>query len=328
MLENKKIAITGAAGQIAYALLFRLVSGQLFGDATTIDLRLIDIEPALPALKAVVMELEDCAFPLLYDITVTADPRVGFKDADTILLVGAAPRKSGMERADLLKINAPIFSEQGKIINEVASSTVLVFVVGNPCNTNCLITMYNAPNVPNNRFFAMTTLDENRAISQLAKKAEVPLTAVKNMIIWGNHSGTQYPDFYHATINGELATNVIGDHDWLKNDFVRTIQQRGASVIKVRGGSSAASAANAIIDAVYQLTNNTTKNNKLSMACASNGQYNVDENLIFSFPARVDNGKFSIDNTIEHNQFGQQRLKETLEELRAEREAVKNLGFI
>ncbi|ABX78504.1 malate dehydrogenase [Coxiella burnetii] len=328
MAKHVKVAVTGAAGQIGYALLFRLASGQAFGLDTTVDLHLLEIEPALPALKGVVMELEDCAFPLLRNMVVTSDPRVAFNDVNWALLVGAAPRKAGMERKDLLEKNGSIFAGQGKAINENAASDVRIFVVGNPCNTNCLIAMNNAPDIPKDRFYAMTRLDQNRAIGQLALKAGVDVPSVKNMIIWGNHSSTQYPDFYHATIDGKPATEVIRDKNWLLNDFIPVIQQRGAAVIKARGASSAASAANAALDSVWSLINTTPADDNYSVALCAQGQYGVDEGLIFSFPCRTENGVVSVIEEIEHNEFGQQKLKETLDELREERDAVEALGLI
>ncbi|WP_032075011.1 malate dehydrogenase [Coxiella burnetii] len=328
MAKYVKVAVTGAAGQIGYALLFRLASGQAFGLDTTVDLHLLEIEPALPALKGVVMELEDCAFPLLRNMVVTSDPRVAFNDVNWALLVGAAPRKAGMERKDLLEKNGSIFAGQGKAINENAASDVRIFVVGNPCNTNCLIAMNNAPDIPKDRFYAMTRLDQNRAIGQLALKAGVDVPSVKNMIIWGNHSSTQYPDFYHATIDGKPATEVIRDKNWLLNDFIPVIQQRGAAVIKARGASSAASAANAALDSAWSLINTTPADDNYSVALCAQGQYGVDEGLIFSFPCRTENGVVSVIEEIEHNEFGQQKLKETLDELREERDAVEALGLI
>ncbi|ACJ18165.1 malate dehydrogenase [Coxiella burnetii] len=328
MAKHVKVAVTGAAGQIGYALLFRLASGQAFGLDTTVDLHLLEIEPALPALKGVVMELEDCAFPLLRNMVVTSDPRVAFNDVNWALLVGAAPRKAGMERKDLLEKNGSIFAGQGKAINENAASDVRIFVVGNPCNTNCLIAMNNAPDIPKDRFYAMTRLDQNRAIGQLALKAGVDVPSVKNMIIWGNHSSTQYPDFYHATIDGKPATEVIRDKNWLLNDFIPVIQQRGAAVIKARGASSAASAANAALDSVWSLINTTPADDNYSVALCAQGRYGVDEGLIFSFPCRTENGVVSVIEEIEHNEFGQQKLKETLDELREERDAVEALGLI
>ncbi len=326
--KRVKVAITGAAGQIGYALLFRIASGQMFGADTEVQLQLLELEPALPALNGVAMELDDCAFPLLKNIVTTSDLNVAMKDVNWAVLVGAVPRKAGMERNDLLSLNGKIFTSQGKAINDNAASDARVFVVGNPCNTNCLIAMNNAPDVPNDRFFAMTALDENRARTQLAKKAGVDITEVSQMTIWGNHSSTQYPDFYNAQINGKSAAEVINDENWLKNDFIETVQKRGAAIIQARGASSAASAANAAVQGVHALTHDTKDNETFSMCLASSGQYGVDEGLIFSYPCRVENGQLKVIENIEHNDFGQDKLKVTLDELRMERKAVKELGLI
>ncbi|WP_100622940.1 malate dehydrogenase [Candidatus Coxiella mudrowiae] len=328
MTKHVKVVVTGAAGQIGYALLFRLASGQAFGLDSTLDLHLLEIEPALSALKGVVMELEDCAFPLLCNIVVTSDPKVAFNNVNWALLVGSAPRKAGMERKDLLEKNGGIFAAQGKALNENAANDVRIFVVGNPCNINCLIAMNHAPDIPNDCFYAMTRLDQNRAIAQLALRAEVGVMAVKNMIIWGNHSSTQYPDFYHATINSKLASDVIRDKKWLTEEFIPLIQQRGAAVIKARGTSSAASAANAVIDSVWSLINTTPVDDSYSIALCSQGQYEVDEGLIFSFPCRTENGIVKVIEEITHNEFGQQKFQATLNELREERDAIKELGLI
>ena len=257
MNKRVKVAVTGPAGQIGYALLFRIASGQVFGPNVQVDLHLLEITPALPALRGVIMELEDCAFPLLQNIVMTDDVNVAMKDVNWVILVGSVPRKQGMERSDLLKINGGIFTAQGQAINDHAASDVQVFVVGNPCNTNCLIAMNNAKDVPNDRFFAMTRLDENRAKAQLALKAGVPVADVKKMVIWGNHSSTQYPDFYHAQIAGQPATEVINDDQWLRDAFIPVVQKRGAAIIEARGASSAASAANATVDSLYSLINDT-----------------------------------------------------------------------
>lgn len=328
MIKHVKVLVTGAAGQIGYALLPRLASGQAFGLETTLDLHLLEIEPALPALKGVVMELEDCAFPLLRNIVVTSDPRVAFSDVNWALLVGSAPRRAEMERKDLLKKNGGIFAGQGNALNESAANDVRIFVVGNPCNTNCLIAMNNAPDIPNDRFYAMTRLDQNRSIAQLALKAGIKVTDIKNMIIWGNHSAMQYPDFYHATMNGRPIPDVIRDKNWLTEDFIPLIQQRGAAVIKARGTSSAASAANAVIDSVWSLINPTPEDDSYSVALCSQGQYGVDEGLIFSFPCRTENNVVAVIEDIQHNEFGQQKLLETLDELREERDAVREFGLI
>lgn len=328
MKKRVKVAITGAAGQIGYQLIFRAASGQMFGPDVDVELSLLELEPALPALKGVAMELEDCAFPLLKKVTCTSDLDVAMKDVNWAVLVGAVPRKDGMERSDLLKINGKIFTAQGRAINDNAASDVRVFVVGNPCNTNCLIAMNNAPDVPRDRFFAMTMLDELRARSQLAIKAGVDVTAIKQMTIWGNHSATQYPDFYHAKINGKPAPEVITDINWLQNDFIPIVQQRGAAVIKARGASSAASAANAALMSIYNLTNDTAADESFSVARCSQGEYGVDEGLIFSVPCRTEGGKLKVVTGITQNEFGQKKFDVTLNELRQEREAVEALGLI
>lgn len=326
--KRVKVAVTGAAGQIGYALLFRIASGQMFGRETEVELQLLELEAALPALKGVAMELEDCAFPLLKNIVLTSDLNTAFKDANWVVCVGSVPRKDGMERSDLLKINGGIFTAQGKAIEASAASDVRVFVVGNPCNTNALIAMNAAKGIPADRFFAMTSLDENRAKAQLAQKAKVDVTAVTNMTIWGNHSATQYPDFYNAKINGKSAADVITDHEWLKGDFLKTVQQRGAAIIKARGLSSAASAANAAVDGIYNLVHETAPGQTYSMCLASNGEYGVDKGLIFSYPCRTEGGKIKVIEGLPHNEFGQEKFKLTLEELRGERDAVKSLGLI
>lgn len=326
--KHVKVAVTGAAGQIGYALIFRIASGQMFGPDTTVDLHLLELEAALPSLEGVRMELIDCAFPLLNNIVCTSDLNVAMKDVNWAILVGAVPRKAGMERSDLLKINGAIFTAQGKAINDNAADDVRVFVVGNPCNTNALIAMHNAPKIPRDRFYAMTMLDENRALSQLAIKADVAVTDVSNMVIWGNHSATQYPDFYNAKIKGQPVPSVIKDENWLQTTFIETVQQRGAAVIKARGASSAASAANAIVDGVHSLVFDTPANDYYSMCLCSTGQYGVDDGLIYSFPCRTENGKVKVMEGISHNAFGEEKLHMTLDELRKERDAVKELGLI
>ncbi len=326
--KHIKVAITGAAGQIGYALLFRIASGQMFGEDTLVDLHLLELEAALPALHGVAMELQDCAFPLLRNIVCTSDLNEAMQDVNWAILVGAVPRKQGMERSDLLKVNGGIFGPQGKAINDNAADDVRVFVVGNPCNTNCLIAMNNAPDVPNDRFYAMTMLDQNRAVTQLALKAGVNVTEVSQMIIWGNHSSTQYPDFYNAKINGLPVVDTIKDEEWLKGDFLTTVQQRGAAVIKARGASSAASAANAVVDGVYSLTHDTPQGDFYSMCKCSVGEYGIDEGLIFSYPCRTENGQLVVVTDIAHNDYGNEKLMATHDELRAERDAVKSLGLI
>lgn len=329
-MANKrvKVAVTGAAGQIGYALLFRIASGQMFGPDVDVELQLLELPQALGALKGVAMELDDCAFANLKKVTCTDDVNVAMKDVNWAILVGSVPRKAGMERADLLKVNGGIFTVQGKAINDHAASDVRVFVVGNPCNTNALIAMNSAPRVGRDRFFAMTMLDENRAATQLAKKAGVDVTAVSNITIWGNHSATQYPDFYNAKINGKPATEVISDHDWLKGEFISTVQKRGAAIIEARGASSAASAANAVVDGIYNLTHDTKPGQTYSMALSAQGQYGVDEGLIFSFPCRTENGVVKVVEGLKHNDFGTDKFNKTLGELKEERDAVRELGLI
>jgi malate dehydrogenase len=328
MKKRVKVAITGAAGQIGYALIFRIASGQMLGADTEVDLHLLELEQALPGLRGVAMELEDCAFPLLKNVVCTSDLNEAMRDVNWAMLVGAVPRKEGMERSDLLKINGKIFTSQGRAINDNAADDVRVFVVGNPCNTNCLIAMNNAVDVPSDRFYAMTTLDELRARAQLAKKAGVDVNAVTQMTIWGNHSSTQYPDFYHAKINGKPATDVITDLKWLQNDFISIVQKRGAEVIKARGSSSAASAANAALTGVYNLAHDTVKGETFSVARCSQGEYGIDEGLIFSFPCRTEHGKLKVMTDFTQNDFGKEKIRLTLEELRAERDAVQELGLI
>jgi len=323
-----KIVVTGAAGQIGYALLFRLAAGHVFGLDTPIELQLLEITPALPALRGVAMELEDCAFPLLRNVVTTDDVTVAMKDINYAILVGSMPRKKGMERSDLLKANGEIFKPQGRAINDYAASDVKVFVVGNPCNTNCLIAMHHAKDIPHDRFFAMTMLDQNRATTQLAKKMNAPVGDISDMIIWGNHSSTQYPDFYNAKKNGQLVSEIMTDENWVKNIFIPTVQQRGAAVIEARGASSAASAANAAIDSVSSIHHNTPNKKVFSIACHSNGEYGIDQGLIFSFPCRTQNGVVKIVEGFPQNAFGQARLKATLDELRHEKDAVKELGLI
>ncbi|HAZ13302.1 MAG: malate dehydrogenase [Bdellovibrionales bacterium GWA2_49_15] len=326
--KRVKVAVTGAAGQIGYALLFRIASGQMFGPDTEVELQLLELEQALNALKGVAMELDDCAFPLLKNIVCTSDVNVAMKDVNWAILVGSVPRKDGMERSDLLRINGGIFTVQGKAIAQNAAKDVRVFVVGNPCNTNCLIAMNAAKDVPKSRFFAMTTLDENRAKTQLAQKAGVPVTDVTNMTIWGNHSATQYPDFYNAKIKGRPATDTIKDQEWLKTTFIETVQKRGAAIIKARGLSSAASAANAVVDGIYNLTHDTPAGMTFSMCLASTGEYGVDSGLIFSMPCRVENGELKVVTGVVLNDFGKEKFQKTLEELRGEYKAVKELGLL
>ena len=329
-MANKrvKVAVTGAAGQIGYALLFRIASGQMFGADTEVELQLLELEQAMGALEGVAMELDDCAFPLLKSITCTYKLEEAFKDVNWAILVGSVPRKAGMERSDLLKINGGIFTQQGRAINDHAASDVRVFVVGNPCNTNCLIAMNSAPNISKDRFYAMTTLDENRAITQIAKKANVGVEEVKNLTIWGNHSATQYPDYHNAKIKGQPLLESINDETWLQGEFLSTVQQRGAAIIKARGASSAASAANAVVDGVNFITNDTPEGESYSMCLSSTGQYGVDEGLIFSFACRTENGKVVVVEGIEQQAYGTEKFQATLNELRSERDTVKDLGLI
>ena len=320
-----KVAVTGAAGQIGYALLFRIASGQMFGPDQPLILHLIEIPDALGALDGVVMELHDCAFPLLESVVPTADLNEGFRDINWALLVGSVPRKAGMERKDLLGINGKIFIGQGQAIEKNAASDVRVLVVGNPCNTNCLIAMNNAKAIPRERWFAMTRLDENRARAQLAHKAGVGIGSVTNMTIWGNHSSTQYPDFYNARIDNRPANEVIGDENWLKEEFIATVQQRGAAVIKARGLSSAGSAANAVIDTVFSLTNDTPGNDWHSVAVCSDGSYGVEKGLISSFPVRLRGGKWEIVQEVPINDFSRAKIDASVAELKEEKSLVTPL---
>ena len=320
-----RIAITGAAGQIGYALLFRIASGAVFGPDQPVKLNLIEIPNALDRLKGVIMELDDCAFPLLEEIVATTDLNEGFTDVNWALLVGSVPRSKGMERNDLLNINGGIFTSQGKAIEANAASDVRIIVVGNPCNTNCLIAMNNAPKIPKDRWFAMTMLDENRAKAQLAEKAKLPVKSISNMTIWGNHSATQYPDFHSAKINGQNATSVINDNGWLENIFIPKVQKRGAEIIAARGASSAASAANAIIDSIKSIITPTSEGDWFSICLHSDGSYGIDEGLIASFPCTSNGEAISIVQGIELNSFSQEKIRFTVEELRLEKENVKAL---
>jgi malate dehydrogenase len=320
-----RVTVTGAAGQIGYSLLFRVASGEMFGPDQPITLHLIEIPAALGALEGVVMELHDCAFPLLQSVLPTADLDEGFRDINWALLVGSIPRKAGMERKDLLGINGKIFVGQGQAIQRNASADVRVLVVGNPCNTNCLIAMNNAREIPRDRWFAMTRLDENRARAQLAHKAGVEITRVTNMTIWGNHSATQYPDFYNAKIDNRPAHEVIADEKWLQSEFISTVQQRGAAIIKARGLSSAGSAANAVVDSVRFLTNDTPANDWHSVAVCSDGSYNVERNLISSFPVRVRAGKWEIVQKLPINEFSRDKIDKSVAELKEEKALVSEL---
>lgn len=319
------VAVTGAAGQIGYSLLFRIASGAMFGPNQPVVLHLLEIEPALPALGGVVMELDDCAFPLLKGVVPTANLDEGFRGVNWALLVGSVPRKAGMERKELLGINGKIFIGQGKAIQKNAASDVRILVVGNPCNTNCFIAMNNAPELPRDRFFAMTRLDENRAKSQLARKAGVDVTAVSQMTIWGNHSSTQYPDFYNARINGRPVPEVISDEAWLKGEFITSVQQRGAAIIKARGASSAASAANAVVDTVRSILEPTAAGNWHSLCLCSDGSYGVERGLISSFPIRSDGRKIEVVQGLPINEFSRGRIDATVKELKEERGLVGDL---
>jgi len=321
-----RIAVTGAAGNIGYSILPRIASGAVFGPDQPVILHLIEIEPALPALGGVVMELDDCAFPLLKGIVATANLDEGFREVNWALLVGSVPRKQGMERKDLLGINGKIFIGQGKAIEKNAAGDVRVLVVGNPCNTNCLIAMNNAKGVPEDRWFAMTRLDENRAKTQLAKKAGVDVTAVSNLAIWGNHSSTMYPDFYNAKINGKPAPEVIADEAWLKGEFIATVQQRGAAIIKARGLSSAASAANAANDTVRSLVTPTPVDDWNSVAVSAHGDYAIEKGLMCSFPIRTTApGKWEVVQGVPLNEFSRARIDATVNELKEERSLVAEL---
>jgi malate dehydrogenase len=319
------VTVTGAAGQIGYALVHRVAHGDLLGPDQPLVLRLLEIEPALPALEGVVMELEDGAHRLLEGAEATADLSRAFDGASWCLLVGSVPRKKGMERRELLTVNGGIFKPQGRAINDHAADDVRVLVVGNPCNTNCLIARANAPDVPADRWFAMTRLDENRARSQLAKKAGVAARDVTNTAIWGNHSTTQFPDFVHARIGGKPATDVIGDLDWLRGPFLETVQKRGAAVIEKRGASSAASAAHAALDSVRSVVDATPEGDWHSLAVASRGEYGIPEGLQFGYPVRSDGAAWSVVEGIEHDEWAQEKIRVTTEELLEERDEVKEL---
>ncbi len=319
-----RITVTGAAGQIGYALVFRIASGQMLGEDQPVILQLLDITPALEALNGVKMELEDCAFPLLYDVACTDNPDVGFKDSDYALLVGARPRGPGMERKDLLEANAEIFSVQGKAINEVANRGIRVLVVGNPANTNALITLRNAPDIDPKQFTAMTRLDHNRAIAQLAEKTNNPVTDISRMTIWGNHSATQYPDLFNAKVKNQIAIEII-EQEWYEKEFIPSVQQRGAAIISARGASSAASAANAAIGHMRTWAMGTPDDDWTSMAVVSTGAYNIADGIIYSFPCRCVEGQWSIVEDLEINEFSREKMKSTEKELSEERDAIAHL---
>lgn len=327
MAEPIRVAVTGAAGNIGYAVIFRIASGEVFGPDQPVILHLVEVPPVMKALDGVEMELDDCAFNTLAGVKKASSDNLedAFAGCNWVLCIGSIPRKAGMERGDLIRVNGPIFTNTGKAVQNAAAKDVRVLVVGNPCNTNCLIAMHNAPNVPRDRWFAMTMLDQNRAKSQLAHKAGRPVSSVKNVAIWGNHSATQYPDFFHATIDGKPAQSAIKNDAWLQSDFISIVQKRGAQVIEARGASSAASAANAAIDTVKGIIRPTAAGDCFSAAVCSDGSYGVDEGLIFGFPLRTDGKKHEIIQGIEHNAFAQQKIGVTLDELRSERDTVKDL---
>jgi malate dehydrogenase len=320
-----RVTVTGAAGQIGYSLVFRIGSGQLLGADQPVELRLLEIEPAMGALEGVAMELEDCAFPLLVDVETTSDLKTAFDGTSWALLVGSIPRKAGMERNDLLNVNGGIFGPQGEAVAAHAASDVRVLVVGNPCNTNCLIARSHAPDVPDDRWFAMTRLDQNRAATALAKKAGVQVSSVSHVAIWGNHSSTQFPDFENALVDGRPAAKVIGDEEWLRGEFIKGVQQRGAKVIEARGASSAASAANAVVDSVRSIWEPTPKGDCASLAVVSHGEYGAPEGLVFGYPVVSRGGEWSVEEGLHHSPFASERIKVTTDELLGERDAVRDL---
>ena len=320
-----QVSVTGAAGQIGYSLLFRIARGDMFGPDQPVVLRLLEIEPAMKALEGVAMELDDCAFPLLVGMQLTSKAEEAFEGANWALLVGAAPRKQGMERSDLLSVNGGIFAPQGQAIAKKAASDVRILVVGNPCNTNCYIARMNAPEIAAERWFAMTRLDENRARTQLAQKAKVPVAAISNVAVWGNHSTTQYPDAHNARIAGLPVEEVIKDHGWLRGKFVETIQKRGAAVIEARGASSAASAANAVVDSVISIGTPTPWGDWHSLAVVSHGEYSVPEGLQFGFPVRSDGERWEVVPDLHHDDDGWKRIRVTTQELMQEQDLVKGL---
>jgi malate dehydrogenase len=322
------VTVTGAAGQIGYALLFRIASGHLLGPDVPVRLRLLEIPQAVKAAEGTAMELDDCAFPLLSGVDITDDAKTAFDGVNVALLVGARPRTKGMERGDLLEANGGIFKPQGEAINAGAAEDVRVLVVGNPANTNALIAQQHAPDVPAERFTAMTRLDHNRALAQLAKKLGVSVTDIKKLTIWGNHSATQYPDLFHAEVNGQIAAEAVNDQAWLENEFIPTVAKRGAAIIEARGLSSAASAANAAIDHVHDWVNGTAEGDWVSMAIPSDGSYGVPEGIISSFPVTVTGGKYTIVQGLEIDDFSRARIDASVAELVEERDAVKALGLI
>ncbi|HSP61234.1 MAG TPA: malate dehydrogenase [Ornithinimicrobium sp.] len=323
-----KVAVTGAAGQIGYSLLFRIASGELLGKDTPVELRLLEITPALKTLEGVVMELDDCAFPMLAGIEIGDDPDVVFDGVNVALLVGARPRSKGMERGDLLEANGAIFTAQGRALNDHAADDVRVTVTGNPANTNALIARSNAPDIPAERFAALTRLDHNRAIAQLAAKVGAPVTDITRMTIWGNHSATQYPDLFHAQVAGRNAAEAVGDQDWLENTFIPTVAKRGAAIIEARGSSSAASAASATIDHTRDWLLGSAENDWVSMAVTSDGSYGVAEGLISSFPVTTRDGAYEIVQGLDIDDFSRGRIDASVAELAEERDAVTELGLI
>src|SRR4051794_4252478 len=323
-----RVVVTGAAGQIGYALLFRVASGQLLGPDTSVHLSLLEIPDAVKAAEGTAMELDDCAFPLLAGVDIYSDPDQAFDGANIGLLVGARPRGPGMERADLLEANGGIFGPQGKAINDHAADDIRVLVVGNPANTNALIAMSNAPDVPHERFTAMMRLDHNRAIAQLAKKLDVPVTSITNMTVWGNHSPTQYPDLFHAKVDGQVAAEAVGDQQWIENEFIRTVAKRGAAIIDARGASSAASAANAALDHVYDWVSGTAPGDWVTMGVPSDGSYGVEEGIISGFPVTTENGEWKIVEGLEIDDFSRQRIDASVDELKSERDTVRELALI
>ena len=323
-----RVAVTGAAGQIGYALLFRIASGQLLGPGTPVHLSLLEIPAAVKAAEGTAMELEDCAFPLLAGVDIHDDPKKAFDGVNIALLVGARPRTKGMERSDLLEANGGIFKPQGNALNDHAADDVKVLVVGNPANTNCLIAQSNAPDIPSERFTAMMRLDHNRAIAQLSNKTGAAVGDIKRMTIWGNHSATQYPHIFDATVRGRPAAEVVTDQEWLENDFIPTVQKRGAAIIEARGASSAASAANAAIDHVHDWVLGTPEGDWVSMAIPSDGSYGVDEGIVSGFPVTTKNGNIEIVQDLDLNDFARSRIDVTVNELKEEREAIEQLGLI
>jgi malate dehydrogenase len=323
-----RVAVTGAAGQIGYAILFRVASGQLLGPDTSVHLSLLEIPDALKAVEGTAMELDDCAFPLLSGVDITDDPNKAFDGVNVALLIGARPRSKGMERSDLLEANGGIFKPQGKALNDHAASDIKVLVVGNPANTNCLIAQQNAPDIPAERFTSMMRLDHNRAIAQLAAKANAKVHEVTNMTVWGNHSPTQYPDIFNAKVKGKNAAETVDDQDWLENAFLPTVQKRGAAVIDARGASSAASAANAAVDHVRDWVLGTADGDWVSMGIPSDGSYGIDEGLISGFPVTCSNGSYEVVQGLELNDFSRSRIEATVKELSEERSTIKRLDLV